>query len=98
MSAGADDKVARMAARLRERLHTDAVLVMDESAPHAGHVPHAGGAPVDGSGGTHFLVRVHSPLFAGKSRLACHRMVYEALGDFLEQGGVHALAIETGRG
>lgn len=89
-------KAERMAQRLRERLNTDAVRVVDESAPHAGHQPHAGGAPA--GGGTHFAVRVNSPLFAGKSRLACHRMVYQALGDFLEREGVHALAIETGRG
>ena len=93
----AADKAARMAACLRERLQTNAVRVVDESARHAGHQPHAGGAPVDGSGGTHFAVRVHSPLFEGKSRLECHRMVYQALGGFIAQGGVHALAIEIAR-
>ena len=92
----AADKAERLAACLRERLQTDAVRVNDESAPHAGHLPHAGGALA--GGGTHFAVRVNSPLFAGKSRLACHRMVYQALGDFLAREGVHALAIETGRG
>ena len=91
-----DDKAARMAACLREQLKTNDVRVTDESARHAGHLPHAGGA--SGHDGTHFAVRVHSPLFEGKSRLACHRMVYQALSGFLEQGGVHALAIETGRG
>ena len=90
------NKAERMAACLRERLQARAVQVTDESAPHAGHVPHAGGAPA--GGGTHFAVRVNSPLFSGKSRVACHRMVYEALEDFLEREGVHALAIETGRG
>ena len=92
----AADKAERMAACLRERLQACAVQVTDESAPHAGHMPHAGGAPA--GGGTHFAVRVDSPLFAGKSRVACHRLVYEALGGFLEREGVHALAIETGRG
>lgn len=85
-----------MAARLREQLCATAVCVVDESAPHAGHLPHAGGAPA--GGGTHFRVRVDSPLFAGKSRVACHRLVYEALGGFLAREGVHALAIETGHG
>ena len=92
----AADKAERMAERLRERLNASAVRVVDESAPHAGHLPHAGGAPA--GGGTHFAVRVDSPLFAGKSRVACHRLVYEALGDFLAREGVHALAIETGHG
>ena len=89
-------KAERMAACLREQLQARAVRVVDESAQHADHQPHAGSAPA--GGGTHFRVRVDSPLFEGKSRLACHRMVYQALGGFLAREGVHALAIETGRG
>ncbi|MDB5875200.1 MAG: BolA family transcriptional regulator, partial [Ramlibacter sp.] len=63
--------------------------VIDESAAHAGH------AGADGSGfGTHFRVRIASPLFAGRSRVARHRLVYDALQDFVDRG-LHALAIET---
>jgi BolA family transcriptional regulator, general stress-responsive regulator len=77
-----------MQARLRERLDSTDVIVMDESAAHAGH----GGA--NGTGfGTHFRVRAASPRFAGLSRVACHRLVYDALRDFMAQG-VHAVAIE----
>ncbi len=90
------DKAARIAACLRERLNTRAVHVVDESARHAGHTPHAGGAPVTG-GGTHFRVRVASPLFEGQSHLACHRLVYQALHQLLVCEGVHALAIEIVR-
>ena len=43
--------------------------------------------------GTHFRVRVASPLFDGKSRVARHRLVYDALQNFIDQG-LHALAIE----
>jgi len=32
--------------------------------------------------GTHFRVRIASPLFAGRSRVAQHRLVYDALQDF----------------
>jgi len=39
-------------------------------------------------------VRIDSPLFTGQSRLGRHRLVYDALRDFLDSG-VHALAIET---
>jgi BolA family transcriptional regulator, general stress-responsive regulator len=77
--------------RLVERLGATRVEVLDESAAHLGH------AGQDGTGvGTHFRVRIASPLFAGRSKVACHRLVYDALRDFLDRDrGVHALAIET---
>jgi BolA family transcriptional regulator, general stress-responsive regulator len=75
--------------RLQELLAPTRLEVIDESAAHAGH------AGADGSGfGTHFRVRIASPMFAGRTRVACHRLVYDALQDFVRQG-VHALAIET---
>ena len=75
--------------RLAELLQPTALEVIDESAAHAGH------AGSDGTGsGTHFRVRIASPLFAGRSRVARHRLVYDALHDFVQQG-LHALAIET---
>jgi Stress-induced morphogen (activity unknown) len=75
--------------RLAELLAPTQLEVIDESAAHAGH------AGADGSGsGTHFRVRIASPLFAGRSRVACHRLVYDALHDFVDRG-LHALAIET---
>jgi BolA protein len=76
-------------ARLEELLAPTQIEVIDESAAHAGH------AGADGSGsGTHFRVRIASPLFAGRSRVARHRLVYDALRTFVDQG-LHALAIET---
>jgi BolA protein len=75
-------------ARLREHCAPSALEVLDESAQHAGH------AGADDSGiGTHFRVRIASPLFTGKTRVACHRLVYDATQDFIDQG-LHALAIE----
>ncbi len=80
---------AQLEQRLRERLEPGQLQVLDESAAHAGHV----GA--NGTGfGTHFRVRIASPLFTGKARVARHRLVYDALQDFIDQG-VHAIAIET---
>lgn len=77
-----------MQARLQQRLHCTQVQVVDESQQHAGH------AGANGLGyGTHFRVRLDSPLFTQQSRLARHRLVYDALQDFLD-AGVHALAIE----
>jgi BolA family transcriptional regulator, general stress-responsive regulator len=71
-------------------LGTTQVQVIDESASHAGHA----GNP-DGSGvGTHLRVRIASHLFTGKSRVAQHRLVYDACQAFIAQG-LHALAIEV---
>jgi len=75
--------------RLREVLQPTELEVIDESAAHAGHA----GAGAEGYG-THFRVRIASPLFAGKPRVARHRLVYDALQLFIAQG-LHALAIET---
>lgn len=79
---------AAMQARLAELLAPTALEVLDESAAHAGH------AGADGTGsGTHFRVRIASPLFKDKPRVARHRLVYDALQVFIDRG-VHALAIE----
>ncbi|WP_333846151.1 BolA family protein [Limnohabitans sp.] len=75
--------------RLQERLTPVFVEVLDESAAHAGHV----GAN-DSGFGTHFRVRIQSSLFTGKSRVSRHRLVYDALQEFIDQG-LHALAIEV---
>ncbi|MBP9907341.1 MAG: BolA family transcriptional regulator [Rhodoferax sp.] len=75
--------------RLHARLSPQALEVIDESAQHHGH------AGANGLGyGTHFRVRITSHLFTGKSPVARHRLVYDALQDFLANG-LHALAIEA---
>lgn len=80
---------ARMQARLQEQLQPSELEVIDESYQHAGH------AGANGSGyGTHFRVRIRAKAFTGKSRVACHRLVYDSLQDFIDQG-VHALAIDA---
>jgi BolA protein len=89
MNTAMEPTAAQMEACLRERLQARTLEVLDESAQHAGHA----GASVSGVG-THFRVRIASPLFTGKSRVARHRLVYDALQEFMA-AGVHALAIET---
>jgi BolA protein len=78
-----------VAARIRERLAAlepvDLELV-DESSQHAGH---AGARP---GGNTHWRLTIVSPRFAGKPTVARHRMVYQALGELM-QNPIHALAI-----
>ena len=74
--------------RLTERLMPTHLVVLDESAAHAGHVGSNGT-----DFGTHFRVQIASPFFTTQSRVACHRLVYDAVQDFIDQG-LHALAIE----
>ncbi len=84
-----DPTAANLEQRLRAVLAPTELQVHDESAQHAGH------AGANGTGfGTHFRVRIASPLFAGKTRVQRHRLVYDALQDFVDQG-LHALAIEV---
>lgn len=73
---------------LKTKLYPTHLEVIDESADHAGHT----GANAEGYG-THFRIRIASPAFAGKSRVARHRLVYDAMQNFINQG-LHALAIE----
>jgi BolA protein len=82
---------AALEATLRQVLAPTQLEVLDESAAHAGH------AGANGLGyGTHFRVRIASPAFAGLSRVAAHRLVYDALKPFLD-AGLHALAIDIQR-
>jgi BolA protein len=74
--------------RLRERLRSlrpCAVEIDDDSARHAGHE----GAK---SGGGHYRLRLVSERFAGLSRLARHRLVYDAAGDLMQRE-IHALTM-----
>jgi len=76
---------------MRERLATLqplALVLEDESAQHAGH---AGSRP---SGGSHWRLAIVSEAFRGKTPVARHRMVYEALGDLMKRD-IHALKIEA---
>ncbi len=88
MNAPAIPLSAQIHARLTERLQPTELRVIDESAAHAGHV----GANDSGQG-THMRVCIASPLFESLSRVQRHRLVYDALQDFIDRG-LHALAIE----
>ncbi len=89
MSSAVTPSALQIEVRLRERLQPTRLEVFDESAQHAGHV----GAN-DSGFGTHFRVRIASPLFTGLRHIARHRLVYDALQEFMA-AGLHALAIET---
>lgn len=50
---------------------------------------------VEGADGVHFEAIVVSEAFRGKLPLARHRMVYATLGDRIDTGEIHALALTT---
>ena len=78
----------RIIAKLTAAFAPLALEVIDDSARHAGH------AGAREGGQTHYSVYIVSERFAGKSRVARHRLVYEALAaEFAD--GVHALALTT---
>ena len=79
---------AAISSKLTERLNPSQLEVIDESAEHAGHV----GANAVGFG-SHVRVRIASPKFDGISRVAKHRLVYDAMQNFIDDG-LHALAID----
>ena len=71
---------------LRAALAPQQLEVINESHLHAGHA---------GAGeGSHWRVRIVAEAMAGQSRVARHRLVYDALRLVIPQG-VHALAIEA---
>jgi BolA protein len=70
--------------RLVRELGALHVEVEDESRLHAGH----------GASGGHYRAIVVSERFAGLSRVAAQRLVYAALGDWME-GPIHAFAVRT---
>ena len=86
--AGVPPRTDALRVALIDKLQPTMLDVIDESAEHAGHM----GANAEGFG-THFRVRIASPLFAGKTRVAKHRLVYDSLQIFID-GGLHAIAIE----
>ncbi len=76
---------------IRRRLETafspQLLEITDDSAKHAGHA----GAK---SGKGHYGLVITARAFSGKAQLARHRMVYEALGEMMDQD-IHALVIQA---
>ena len=75
-------------ARLTAAFQPDELEVVNESHRHAGH------AGDDGSGESHFRVRIRAAALAGMSRVDRHRAVNRALGDLVAR--IHALALDIG--
>ena len=78
-----------VAAEIKQRLAALEPLeveLVDESEAHRGHAGYRQG------GGTHWRLAIVSPRFAGQPVVVRHRMVYQALGNLM-QNPIHALAI-----
>ncbi|AGB44042.1 BolA family transcriptional regulator [Mesorhizobium sp. CO1-1-7] len=86
---------ATMEDKLNKAFSPERLVILNESHLHAGHhhVESGHHAEFDGTGETHFRVRIVSANFVGMSRVERHRAVNELLADELK-AGVHALAIE----
>ncbi|WP_420960564.1 BolA family protein [Brucella sp. IR073] len=82
-------------AKLRSAFAPEFLEVINESHLHAGHHHHGSDhhGAFDGTGETHFRVRIVAEAFAGMDRVARHRAINALLKEELE-GGVHALALE----
>jgi BolA protein len=81
------NRISAIRSRLTSALDPQLLEIADESHLHAGHA----GAR-DGRG--HFHVHIASARFRGLSRLAQHRLVYDALGDLMTTD-IHAVRISA---
>lgn len=77
----------RITDTLTQAFHPTYLLVRDDSHHHAGH------SGAHALGETHFHIAIAAPAFDGLSRVAQHRLIYEALAAELKER-VHALSIE----
>ena len=78
----------RITQKLTDAFSPAELNVIDESHKHAGH---AGARP---EGETHFRVEIIAAAFDGKSLIARHRLINEALAEELADR-VHALSISA---
>lgn len=77
-----------MKARLEAAFQPEVLEIVNESHKHAGH----GGD--DGSGESHFHLKIRAAALAAMTRVARHRAVHAALGDLNTR--VHAIGLDLG--
>jgi len=71
---------------LTNTLNPTHLEVIDDSMAHYGHAGNQ-------SGMGHFSLVISSPMFKGKTKIECHRLVYKALGSLMETD-IHAVKID----
>lgn len=77
----------RITTKLQHALEPTQLTVINESHLHAGH------AGDDGSGESHFSIKIESKAFNGVSRVARERMIHSALCEEIKL--IHALSISA---
>ena len=77
-----------ISARLTAAFAPTELDVVNESHNHAGH------SGDDGTGESHFRIRIRAAAFAPMGRVDRHRAVHQALGDINTR--VHAIALDIG--
>ncbi len=80
------NRIDSMREKITTALNPTHLEIIDDSADHYGHAGSANGAG-------HYTVKVASATFQDKSPVACHRLIYHALGDMMKDE-IHALRIE----
>lgn len=74
--------------KLEKHLNPSVLEIVNQSHLHAGH------AGDNGTGESHFRIKVVSSVFAGMSRIEAQRLIYGILSDELKNG-IHALSINA---
>jgi BolA family transcriptional regulator, general stress-responsive regulator len=74
--------------RLTRAFSPTELTIVNESHRHAGH------SGDDGSGASHFAIRIRATALAALPRVQRHRAVHAALGDLNQR--IHAIALDLG--
>ena len=80
---------ATLEQKLRDEFAPVSLEVINESHLHAGHQP-----SFDGTGETHFRIKVVSDAFTQMNRVARHRAINALVTDLMDNG-LHAIAIDA---
>jgi BolA protein len=83
----------RICQKLEAAFHPFALEVVNESHKHQGHAGYGKES--------HFHLTIGSEVFLGKTTVACHRLIFQALQHEMDDGKggmIHALSIQLIRG
>ncbi|CAG7601955.1 BolA family protein [Candidatus Vallotia tarda] len=87
LNSSTDQRISLIRDRLCAALSPFTLEIRDNSSEHAKHIGSATGS--------HYILTIVSAAFEGYTRVDRHRLVYSALGDAMQDGGIHALSISA---